>query len=179
MAFLRGLEQAGVIAVPKHFPGHGGAAADPHFGASRVTASRDELAAADFVPFDAIFAAGAHAVLVGHPVYDALDPNLPASISPVVLALLRHEFGFRGVAITDALNMTGVAAGRDPGRLAVQALAAGEDLLMVVDAALVDDTVAAIVAALATGDLALERLQEASSRVRALADAAAPIACSA
>ncbi|MCU0280824.1 MAG: beta-N-acetylhexosaminidase [Acidimicrobiia bacterium] len=179
LAFWRGLELAGVIAVPKHFPGHGRAAADPHDQVARVGASLADLQAVDFVPFSAAVAAGARAIMVGHPVYAALDPGLPASISPVVLALLRDDFGFEGVAITDALNMAGVAAGRDPGDLAVAALAAGEDLLLVIDPAQVEPTVAAIVAAVATGRLALDRLQEAAARVRALADAAAPIACNA
>ena len=123
----------------------------------------------DFLPFAAAVAAGARAIMVGHPIYEALDPDLPASLSPAVLALLRDEFGFDGVAITDALNMAGVAAGRDPGDLAVAALAAGEDLLLVIDPAQIEATVAAIVAAVATGGLTLERLQEAAARVRALA----------
>jgi beta-N-acetylhexosaminidase len=178
-AFLRGLETAGVIAVPKHFPGHGRSVTDPHGEATRIAASLEELEAVDFLPFQAAFAAGARAVMVGHPIYAALDPDLPASISPAVLALLRDGFGFGGVAVTDSLSMAGVAAGRDPGSLAVQALAAGEDLLLVVDPSRVEDAVTAIVAAVATGELTLERLQEASSRVRALAAAAAPIPCGA
>ena len=179
LAFWRGLELAGVIAVPKHFPGHGRAAADPHDQVARVGAPLADLRAMDFPPFSAAVAAGARAIMVGHPVYGALDPDLPASISPVILALLRDDFGFEGVAITDALNMAGVAAGRDPGDLAVAALAAGEDLLLVVDPAQIERTTAAIVAAVATGRLPLERLQEAAARVRALAAAAAPVACNA
>ena len=80
--------------------------------------------------------------------------------------------------MTDSLSMAGVAEGHDPGELAVAALAAGEDLLLMIDPAVVEATVAAIVAAVATGDLTLARLQEAASRVRALAAAAAPIPCS-
>jgi beta-N-acetylhexosaminidase len=177
LAFWRGLELAGVIAVPKHFPGHGRAAADPHEEAVRVAATLADLRAVDFLPFAAAVAAGARAIMVGHPFYESLDPDLPASLSPAVLGLLRGEFGFGGVAVTDALNMPGVAVGRDPGELAVSALAAGEDLLLVIAPAQVEPTVAAIVAAVATGGLGLERLQEAAARVRALAAAAAPIAC--
>lgn len=177
LAFWRGLEVAGVLAVPKHFPGLGRAAADPHNEVARVAAPLADLRAVDFLPFAAAVTAGARAIMVGHPIYAALDPDLPASLSPAVLHLLRSEFGFGGVAITDALNMPGVAAGRDPGELAVAALAAGEDLLLVIDPAQVEATVAAIVAAVATGGLSLERLQEAAARVQALAAAAAPIAC--
>jgi beta-N-acetylhexosaminidase len=131
----------------------------------------------DFLPFAAAVAAGARAIMVGHPIYESLDPGLPASLSPAVLRLLRDEFGFDGVAVADALNMAGVAAGRDPGALAVAALAAGEDLLLVIDPVQIEPTVAAIVAAVATGGLSRERLQEAATRVRALAAAAAPITC--
>lgn len=176
-AFLRGLQQAGVVAVPKHFPGHGRATADPHYQAVRIAAPLSDLEAVDFPPFAAAFAAGARAVMLGHPIYEALDPYLPASLSPVVLGLLRREFGFDGVAVTDALNMEGVAAGREPGELAVLALAAGEDLLLVVDPDVVEETVAAIVAAVATGELPLPRLQEAADRVSEMADAAAPVPC--
>jgi beta-N-acetylhexosaminidase len=178
-AFWRGLEQAGVVAVPKHFPGHGRAAADPHYEEARITAPLADLEAVDFVPFRAAFAAGARAVMVGHPTYDALDPDHPASLSPAVLAVLRDDFGFDGVALSDALNMAAVASALEPGPLAVAALAAGMDLLLVVDPAVVEETVAAIVAAVAKGDLPLGRLQEAAGRVVALAEAAAPIACEA
>ena len=176
-AFVRGLQQAGVIAVPKHFPGHGRSITDPHGVVTRIDASMEELEAVDFPPFDAVIAAGAPALMVGHPIYEALDADLPASLSPAVLDLLRDRFHFDGVAVTDSLSMTGVAAGREPGEVAVAALAAGEDLLLVVDPAQVEETVAAIVAAVATGGLPLERLQEASARVLGLAEAAAPITC--
>jgi len=176
-AFVRGLQAAGVIAVPKHFPGHGRSITDPHGVVTRIDASMEELEAVDFPPFDAVIAAGAPALMVGHPIYEALDADLPASLSPAVLDLLRDRFHFDGVAVTDSLSMTGVAAGREPGEVAVAALAAGEDLLLVVDPARVEETVAAIVAAVATGGLPLERLQEASARVLGLAEAAAPITC--
>jgi len=176
-AFLRGLQLAGVIGVPKHFPGHGRSTVDPHSGVTPIDASLEDLEAVDFPPFAAAFSAGAEAVMVGHPIYEALDPDLPASLSPAVLALLRGRFAFAGVAITDSLSMAGVAQGREPGDLAVLALAAGEDLLLVVDPAQVEPMVAAIIAAVATGDLPLERLQEAAARVRRLAEAAAPVPC--
>jgi len=176
-AFLRGLQQAGVIAVPKHFPGHGRSTTDPHGEVTRIDASLEDLTAVDFLPFRAALAAGARAVMVGHPIYEAIDPALPASLSPAVLALLRNEFGFDGVAVTDSLSMAGVTAGREPGQVAVAALAAGEDLLLVVDPARVEETVAAIVAAVATGALELERLQEAASRVSLLATTAAAVTC--
>src|SRR4030066_137140 len=122
-AFGGGLQAAGVIAVPKHFPGHGRSITDPPGVVTRIDASLEELEAVDFPPFDAVIAAGAPALMVGHPIYEALDADLPASLSPAVLDLLRDRFHFDGVAVTDSLSMAGVAAGREPGEVAVAALA--------------------------------------------------------
>jgi beta-N-acetylhexosaminidase len=177
VAFIEGLQAAGVVAVPKHFPGHGLSATDPHSGVTRIDASLDELRIVDWVPFEAAFAAGVQAVMIGHPIYDAIDPDLPASISPAVLALLRDRFGFDGVAITDSLTMQGVAEGRTAAELAVQSLAAGEDLLLALDPATVGEMVDAIVGAVNSGDLPLARLQEAYSRVALLAESAGTVTC--
>jgi len=176
-AFMRGLRQAKVVAVPKHFPGHGLSTTDPHGGVTTITATAEELAEVDFIPFMAAVADGAGAIMVGHPIYAALDPDLPASLSPAVLALLRDHFGFEGVAVTDSLTMQAVSAGRSAADVAVAALAAGEDLLLVVDAYPVEEMVAGIVAAVNSGDLPLQRLQEASARVSALAEMAGRVVC--
>jgi beta-N-acetylhexosaminidase len=176
-AFVEGLAQAGVIGVLKHFPGHGRSATDPHTGVVRIDASAGDLAEADWVPFEMGIEQGARAVMLGHPIYDAIDPELPASISPVVLSLLRTRFAFDGVAITDSLSMPGVAEGRTPGELAVMALAAGEDLLLVEAPFHVEPMLDEIVAAVADGRLSLDRLQEAATRVAALAESAGRVAC--
>ncbi len=176
-AFVRGLTQAGVAAAPKHFPGHGRSVTDPHGEGVIIDASAAELADLDWPPFERVISEGAPAVMVGHPAYTAIDPGVPASISPVVLNLLRSTFGFDGVAITDSLSMAGVTEGRSPGELAVAALAAGEDLLLVQDPARLAETLAAITAAVESGDLSRERLEEAAARVRALAAATGRVTC--
>lgn len=176
-AFMTGLESSGVIPVPKHFPGHGLSETDPHDESVVIDASLDELRRVDYLPFEVALADGRGAVMVGHPVYAALDPEQPASLSPAVLNLLRDHFGFEGVAMTDSLSMRGVGEGRSAGELAVAALAAGEDLLLVQTPARIDDSVAAIVAAVARGEVPLERLTEAASRVEALAGSAAQPTC--
>jgi beta-N-acetylhexosaminidase len=163
--------------VAKHFPGHGGSAVDPHDEVTPIALSREELARVDWIPFETVIAAGIEAVMVGHPVYDALDPRRPASLSPPVYELLRSEFGFDGVALTDALNMPAVTTGRTVGEIAVAALAAGADLLVNPAWSATEPTVAAIVAAVASGDLSIDRLSEAASRVEALAASAAPVTC--
>jgi beta-N-acetylhexosaminidase len=177
-AFVRGMAEAGVVAVPKHFPGHGRSVTDPHGAGVVIDAETTELAEIDWPPFERVIEEGVRALMVGHPVYTALDPNAPASLSPVVLNLLRSTFGFDGVAITDSLSMAGVADGRTPGEVAVAALVAGEDLLLVQNADRLPETLAAIVAAVESGELARERLEEAARRVRALASQAGPVACS-
>jgi beta-N-acetylhexosaminidase len=176
-AFARGMAAAGVVAVPKHFPGHGRSVSDPHGGGVIIDASTADLSDRDWPPFERVIAEGAGAIMIGHPVYLAIDPDSPASLSPVVLDLLRATFGFDGVAITDSLSMAGVAEGRTPGAVAVAALAAGEDLLLVQDPRRRDETLAAIVAAVEAGDLTRDRLEEAAGRVRALAAAAGQVTC--
>lgn len=176
-AFVEGLARSGVIGVVKHFPGHGRAETDPHTGVVRITASAGELAAVDWPPFEMVIDAGAAAVMLGHPIYDAIDPDRPASISPVVITLLRTSFGFDGVALTDSLSMPGVAEGRSPGELAVQALEAGEDLLLVEAPFQVEPIVEAIVTAAGDRRLDPTRLEEAAGRVAALAAAAGPVPC--
>lgn len=175
--FIRGLGVSGVVAVPKHFPGHGLSTTDPHSGVTTIDAGIDELASVDWVPFRAAIDAGALMIMVGHPIYPAIDPDLPASISPAVLDLLRTEFGFDGVAVTDEVTMQGVASGRSPGERAVLALAAGEDLVLVKTGSQVEEMVDAIVAAVDSGELSLERLQEAAGRVTRVAEAAATVEC--
>ncbi len=176
-AFVAALHASRIVAVPKHFPGHGRAAADPHHTVARIGATRSALAEVDGVPFAAAVAAGARAVMVGHPVYEALDPDRPASLSPAVLGMLRDQFAFDGVAITDGLSMAGVRRGRSLATVAVAALEAGEDLLIVEGGGQVEAVVAGIVASVESGALPRERLAEAAGRVRGLASWAAPVRC--
>ena len=104
-AFARGLKDAGVAAVAKHFPGHGGTITDSHLTLPVATRSREGLERLELPPFRAAVKAGIPAVMSAHVVYSALDPK-PATLSkPVLTKLLRRDLGFRGVAFTDALNM--------------------------------------------------------------------------
>ncbi len=175
-AFAAGLLSAGVVATAKHFPGHGLSRSDPHTSVIRISASAETLAT-DLAPFRAAADAGIKAVMVGHPVYEALDPDLPASLSPIVLDLLRDDLDFDGVAVTDALSMRAVRSGRTLPEAAVQALRAGQDLLIVEDAGAVNELVNAIVPAIRRGDLDRDRLSEAAGRVRRLAAWAAQPLC--
>lgn len=176
-AFLTGLADAGVGAVAKHFPGHGLTPTDPHGETSVIEAGLDELRSIDWLPFRRAVDAGVPAVMIGHPIYTAIDPTLPASLSPEVYRLLRAELGFRGVAVTDAINMAAVAESRAASEIALDALVAGADLLINPDWSQTEPTVATIVSAVARGELPLERLVEAAGRVEAWAATVGRIDC--
>ncbi|MEN3607951.1 beta-N-acetylhexosaminidase [Plantactinospora sp. ZYX-F-223] len=182
-AAVTGLQSAGVAACAKHFPGHGATVADSHLELPTVDVPVELLRARDLPPFAAVIDAGAKAIMTAHIRVPALTGDDPATFSSAVLAdLLRGEYGFTGVVLTDALEMKGAAVaagGVGPG--AVRALAAGADLLCIgaqVDAELVELVVAEIVAALRDGRLDRARVEQAAERTAALAAwtrAAAPV----
>lgn len=129
-AFAAGLRDGGVLAVAKHFPGHGRTVQDSHDELARVTASKDELHAVDLVPFRTLIAEDVGGIMVGHLEVPALDPvpGRPATRSPsVVLELLREQFGYRGLVVTDALDMGGF---RSDAERAVDILQSGVDVLL-------------------------------------------------
>ncbi len=165
-AFVQGLASSHIAAAAKHFPGHGLSRTDPHREVTRIDASLEELEAIDLVPFRTLVDAGVQAVLVAHPIYAAIDPNLPASLSPATYRLLRDGLGFTGVAITDGLGMRAVRDGRSLEETAVTAIAAGADLLIIEGVSDVETVVSALLAAVESGTLSNERLTEAAGRVR-------------
>lgn len=170
-AWVEGLQAAGVAACVKHFPGHGDTAQDSHLTLPVVEASLATLRERELVPFAAAVDAGAAAVMTSHLVVPAVDPELPATLSRPVLALLRDELGHDGVIVSDALDMAGASGGRSIPDAAVGALVAGVDLVCTgpdKDAALVRAIQAEIVAAVADGRLAQERLADAADRVAVL-----------
>jgi len=128
--FVRGLAAAGVVAVPKHFPGHGDTDVDSHESLPVVRRRRPWLERHALSPFRAAFQAGAPAVMVAHVLYPALDAARPASLSPRVLGeLLRGELDFSGVVFTDSLAMRAVWDAWGPAS-AVEALRAGADVVL-------------------------------------------------
>ena len=168
LAYAAGLADAGVAPTVKHFPGHGRSRVDSHRASDVVDAGVDELAATDLVPFRDAIAAGVPVVMLNHLQYAALDPDLPASLSPRAYALLR-EMGFRGVAITDSVGMGAVNLRWDFPQAAVQAVAAGADAVLATDGAQAVRMRDALVEAVRTGQVPEARVSEAAARVTALA----------
>ncbi|MFC7642091.1 glycoside hydrolase family 3 N-terminal domain-containing protein [Streptosporangium lutulentum] len=129
-AWITGLQDAGVAACAKHFPGHGDTVTDSHHALPTVHASLRLLRERDLPPFAAAVKAGVRAVMCGHLLVPALDPDHPATLSrKIMTGLLREELGFDGMLVTDAIEMGAVAALHPPGEIAVRALAAGVDAI--------------------------------------------------
>lgn len=128
---ITALQAHGVIAVVKHFPGHGRARGDSHETSTVITATRAELDA-DLRPFRAAFAVGVGGLMTAHVAYPALDQTgLVASVSePILQGLARRELGFNGLIVTDAIEMRGLATSRSEKHAALAAFSAGADLLM-------------------------------------------------
>ncbi len=166
-AFIEGLQSAGVAATAKHFPGNAGV--DPHRGLPRLDAQRDELARSYYPRFAAAIGHGVGAVLLSHVLVPAVDPERPATLShALVTEELEERLGFEGLVITDDLYMGALSGTRRPERSAVEALAAGADLLMLSSGASALRVRDAIVRAVETGALPPGRLDDAAGRVIAL-----------
>jgi beta-N-acetylhexosaminidase len=167
-AFARGLQRGGIIPCYKHFPGHGATAVDSHEALPVVDATEATLRARDMVPFAAV-AGEAPAMMSAHVVVCAFDVNRPATVSPrIARDLLRSELGFRGAFVTDCLEMNAVAKS-GPLQTAVEALAAGADLLIFShDIGLAAAAAEAIELAVEQGRIELARLEEAHERVSRL-----------
>ena len=161
-AAVKGFHDGSVICCLKHFPGHGSTATDSHDGAATVDKTLPQLRQEDLKPFVSGIAAGADMVMVGHLTVPTMD-DAPASLShKIVTNLLRYDLGFRGVIVTDGLQMQALAQYTD-GEKAVLALAAGNDMLLEISD--VPGTVAAIEKALADGTLSRAALDESVLRI--------------
>ncbi len=168
-AFVEGARTGGLLTTVKHFPGHGDTAVDSHLQLASIPGDRGRLEKVELLPFRRAIEAGADAVMLGHIASPALDPSgAPASLSkPVVTDLLRGEMGFRGLVVTDAMEMKGVRAAWT-GEAAVRALAAGADMVLLPPDPEV--AVAAIARAVREGQLPHSRLDDAVLRVLTLKD---------
>lgn len=130
--YMRGMQDAGVMACAKHFPGHGDVSVDSHYDLPVVTKSKAELDSLELYPFRQMVKAGVGAVMVAHLSIPSIDDrkNIASSISyNAVTQMLRKDLGHKGLIITDALDMQGVAKYFPAGEISVKALEAGNDML--------------------------------------------------
>jgi len=167
-AYIKGAHEAGMLTTVKHFPGHGDTATDSHLGVAAVNVDRAHLDSIELPPFRQAIAAGVDSVMVAHVTVPALDPdpNHVATISTsVVTDLLEKQMGFKGLIVTDALDMAGLThlfAG-NIGRAAVEAFKAGNDLLLI--PADLGASYEAMVKAVRSGEISRERLDHSVLKI--------------
>ncbi len=164
-AEVTAFQEGGVVAVAKHFPGHGDTDVDSHTGLPVIDKSREDWERVDLPPFQWLVEAGVDMIMTAHVLMPQLDGSQePATLSPdLINGVLREELGYDGVVTTDALNMEGVRQTHDDGEVAVRAVLAGADqLLMPPD---LDLAHSAVLAAVREGRISEERLDESVLRV--------------
>ncbi|HWP03173.1 MAG TPA: glycoside hydrolase family 3 protein [Gemmatimonadaceae bacterium] len=165
VAEIQGMQDHGLVATGKHFPGHGDTETNSHLALAVVTATRARLDSVELVPFRAAIAAGVGAIMTFHGFLPALDSSgVPATLSPAVMTgLLRSELGFRGLLVTDAMDMAGVVQTFGPYEAARRALSAGADVLLM--PADVHGTIDSVVAGVAAGRYSVARIDSSVRRV--------------
>ena len=175
-AAVRGLHDNGSIGAIKHFPGHGDTRLDSHRGLPTVSRSREDLMRIDLRPFAAGIKAGAKIVMTSHIIFSALDPERPATLSPVILGdLLRGELGFEGMIVSDSMNMHSMKRNYDPADAAIQGFQAGVDLMMLAEEHYDHDAghylanqralIRAVIQAVEQGVISRERVDDAVTRI--------------
>jgi len=187
-SLVRGMQEHGMIATGKHFPGHGDTDQNSHLTLPTITVSRARLDSVELVPFRAAIAAGLGAIMTAHIALPSIlgDSSTPATLSPRVMTeLLRNELGFRGLLITDAMDMNGVLANVRPGRpgqvlsgtygtinsiglaeACKRALEAGADVLLMPSD--VPTAIDAVVSGVQEGRFTMARLDSSVRRILAL-----------
>jgi len=167
-AYIKGAHEAGMLTTVKHFPGHGDTATDSHLGVASVNVDRAHLDSIELPPFRQAIAAGVDSVMVAHVTVPALDsdPNHVATISTAVVSdLLEKQLGFKGLIVTDALDMAGLTHlfANNIGRAAVEAFKAGNDLLLI--PADLSASYEAMVKAVDSGEISRQRLDHSVLKI--------------
>ena len=169
-AFIEGAasdRRSRVLTTAKHFPGHGDTATDTHLGLATITADRQRLNEVEFVPFRAAIAKDVDAIMTAHISVPALDSSgVPSTLSPAVLTkLLRDEMGFRGLIVTDAMDMGAIVKAYGDADASVRAIEAGADVILMPPEA--EIAVNAVVAAVRRGRIPIKRIDQSVARVLA------------
>ena len=169
-AFIHGMHAAGVLAVGKHFPGHGDTLLDSHVALPVCERTGIQLNACELLPFQASIAAGLQALMTAHVVYKAWDADLPATLSSAILTgILRGTMGFEGAIISDDLGMAAVSETVPWEEVPVQALRAGVDLLLIChERERQEQAYARVLSAVQRGELAEALVDRAVARIHTL-----------
>jgi beta-N-acetylhexosaminidase len=170
VAMIRGLQEEGVAACAKHFPGHGDTSQDSHFDLPALSHPIERLMSVEIPPFAAAIEAGVSAIMTAHVIFQPIDPQFPATMSQKVLdGLLRGKLGFDGPVISDAMDMKAIADHFGFDDAVVQAAAAGVDLLMLCHSHEQQNrAIDLLVKAAESDQLPRERLEQAGRRLDAL-----------
>lgn len=172
LAYIHGLQDAGVAATAKHFPGHGDVTVDSHVALPRVAHGIERLDAVELPPFAAAVRAGVAAVMTAHIVFQALDPaGVPATMSgPILNGILRERWGYLGLILSDSLTMRAIVDHFGVGDAAIAAVRAGCDILLALGPqALQQEVLEHLARAIETGEIPAARVAEALARVEAAA----------
>jgi len=166
VAFVKGAQENGLIATAKHFPGHGDTAVDSHRQLPTITADRARLDKVELLPFKRVIDAGIQSIMTAHLAVPALDPtaDLPATLSPAITAgLLRKDMGFKGLIVTDALDMGGVTNAFTPEDSSLRALMAGADVILMPPTPI--KVMAYLAEAVRSGRVPMARVDESVRRI--------------
>ncbi|WP_042478930.1 beta-N-acetylhexosaminidase [Bacillus ndiopicus] len=164
---MKGLESKQVIPVIKHFPGHGDTSVDSHLELPKVTKSLEDLNKMELIPFKAAIENGADVVMVAHILLPKIDQKYPASMSKeIITGILRDQIGFNGVVMTDDMTMGAITNHFDIGQAAVDAVKAGNDIILIAHSASnVTSAIEAVKAAINNGEIAEDRINESVRRI--------------
>lgn len=167
--YVRGQQEMGVVAVAKHFPGHGDTQADSHFSMPSIDADINRLDDVELYPFKQAISAGLDAIMTAHIALPkvAERSDIPATLSHVMLTdILRKRLGFEGVVVTDGLEMQGIVQKYGTGRAAVMAILAGADMPMVLwSTESKEEVYQALLSAVHSGEISHARLNESVRRI--------------
>ena len=164
---MRGLNESGVCAIVKHFPGHGNSVGDTHLVTSRNSFDAETFRRVDLYPFKRAFGEGCGALMTAHITYDAFGDEPATATKSIMTGLLRDELGFNGIAITDSMNMNAMHHAYPDGEGAVRAIEAGCDMLLYypMNETVFLPAINAIYAAVESGRISEERINESYERI--------------
>ncbi len=166
IGFIKGCQDNGLIATAKHFPGHGDTDQDSHSVLPTVGGDRSRLERVELYPFRQAIEAGVQAIMIAHLQLPALDPtpDLPATLSPLIITeLLRNELGFKGIIVTDAMDMGGVTSLYSPEEAALKAVQAGVDIVLLPP--LPDEVIEYLIQATGSGQISETRINASVKRI--------------